>query len=534
MGEHRRIEDFQSGPDRFIAEQRKVFNLSRIYSPYPMQAGFHASNAPYSFMGGAAGPGKTMAMIMEQFTACNEFNSEDGPKVHTLLLRRTNPKLEATVITRFRESIPKELYLKFNETKSEVTWLNGATTKFGSMQYDHNAWDYQGQWFHIGYDELCEFTFRQWSATSAWNRCPVSRYAKKYGAGNPIGIGALWVEDLFVRHRPCQAMDDNQKAAYQEGDYAYFPATYLDNPVYANDPMFLKNLESYPAAIRDALKFGKWGVAGGYFQGAWDEDVHVYKADEIELKPWWKRWISGDWGFEHWSAIYKHVMDDNGAVYTYDELMVQHQPPEMLAETIGEWAQEDGKMPHFQSFAFSHDAMASTATKTFGAQTNSVIHRMTPILRAYGIPTPHPSTRDKLGREQLMYQLMVKRIQTGEDGAGHEVEIPAWRVSEKCQALRRVIPIAKRDDADVEKIENFDGDDPLQGAGYGLYAIFGKPAEKPRGVQLAEVLASIQRDEPSLEQTAKAMAGRKFDIDWNKKHKPVRRQLRWTRPPLPR
>jgi hypothetical protein len=508
-----------SGPERGLMDLRKT------YDPYPMQRRFHASTAPYSFMGGAAGPGKTMAMIMEQFTACNEFNLDDGPKVHTLLLRRTNPKLEATVITRFRESVDKSLYAKFNETKSEVTWLNGATTKFGSMQYDHNAWDYQGQWFHIGYDEMCEFTFNQWMATSAWNRCPVSRYSKKYGAGNPIGVGALWVEDLFVKHRPCQYMEDSQKASYRPDDYDYFPATYLDNPVYANDPTFLKNLEAYPEAIRNALKYGQWGVAGGYFQGAWDEAVHVYK--HLDLKPWWKRWISGDWGFEHWSAIYKHAMDDHGVVYTYDELMVQHQPPEMLAETIGEWAQEDGRMPHFQNFAFSHDANSSNATKTFGANTNSVFNRMTPTLREYGIPAPHVSTRDKIGREQMMYDLLVKRIHTGEDADGHSVECPAWMISNKCESLIRVIPIAKRDDLDKEKIESFDGDDPLQGASYGLYAIFGKPAEKPRSVQLAEVLEGVPNN------TQKAIVAKRFDVDWAKSHKPVRRQLRWTRPGLP-
>lgn len=522
------ILDIASGPERFLADQSKnSFDMRRTYVPYPMQRAFHGSPALYSFMGGSAGPGKTLAMIMEQFQVCNEFSMENGPKVHTLLLRRTNPKLEATVITRFRESIPRELYAKFNETKSEVTWLNGATTKFGSMQYEHNAWDYQGQWFHIGYDELCEFTFKQWSATGAWNRCPVSTHAKKYGAGNPIGVGALWVEDVFVKHRPCQQMDDDQRAAYKQEDYAYFPATYLDNPVYANDPIFLKNLNSYSAPVRDALKFGKWGVAGGYFQGAWDDAVNVYREGEVTLEPWWKRWISGDWGYEHWSAIYKHAMDDHGALYTYDELMVQHQPPEMLAETIGEWAAEDGKMPHFQSFAFSHDAGASTTTKTFGASHNSVINRMTPTLRAYGIPAPHESTRDKLGREQLMLQLMVKRIATGEDAEGHAVEVPGWRISERCKELRNVIPTAKRSEKDKEKIESFEGDDPLQGAGYGLYAIFGKPAEIPYGVQLSQRLAEV--DSPS----ARAMAGRKFDVEWKKQHRPVRRQLRWGRQRLP-
>src|ERR1700734_3532816 len=118
------------GWERFASDQRNRFDLSRLYDPYPFQRIFHASPAPYGFLGGAAGPGKTMAMLMEQFTACNAFNADDGPKVHTLLFRRTFPMLDATVITRFRETFPKELYRAFNSTKSFVTWKNGATTHF--------------------------------------------------------------------------------------------------------------------------------------------------------------------------------------------------------------------------------------------------------------------------------------------------------------------------------------------------------------------------------------------------------------------
>ena len=208
-----------SGAERFIYDMRKS------YVPYPFQSRFHSSSAPYGFMGGAAGPGKTLGMLMEQFQACNEFNVDDGPKVHTVLFRRTYPMLESTVITRFRETFPRELYRQYNEGKNMVTWLNGATTKFGSMQYEHDVWGWQGQWFHMAYDELCEFTFKQWSSTAAWNRCPVSHACRKYGAGNPIGIGTMWVEDLFVKGVPCLGMDDSQKAAFDPADYDYFPAT---------------------------------------------------------------------------------------------------------------------------------------------------------------------------------------------------------------------------------------------------------------------------------------------------------------------
>lgn len=528
--------DPYSGPGRFI------YDLRKIYDPYPFQASFHASPSPYGFLGGAAGPGKTIAGLMEQFISCNEFNADDGPKVHTLTLRRTNPKLEATVITRFRETFPKELYRQFNETKNQVTWLNGATTKFGSMQYDYNAWDYQGQWFHIYYDELCEFTFNQWMATSAWNRCPVSPFTRKYGSGNPIGIGALWVEDLFVKHVPCTGMDDDQKAFYSPTDYDYFPATYRDNPKYANNPQFLANLMSYPAAVRDALKEGKWGVASGYFRDIWDEAVHTFNNEDVPFMPWWKRWISGNWGYEHPASFYKHCMDDHGVVYTYDEMVVQHQSPEKLAESVGNWAIElvDGveKMPHFQNFAFSFDAQRSMQTSTMGENSNSIANRMTPVLRTFGIPAPFPSTRDKVGRDTLMRERLEKRLRVGESDTGHFIEVPNWQISKRCKELIRVIPIVKSDDADPEKIEavNDGSDSPLQGAGYGLYAIFGKPAPKPRHVQLAQVLKAVADQSSSEDEayirTQQSLAGRRFDVDWTKSHQPVRRKLKWSRPSL--
>jgi hypothetical protein len=240
------------------------------YEAYPHQKAFHESPKPHRLLGGAAGPGKTLALIEDHMLSCNRFSPDVAPQVHTLILRRTYPKLASTVITRFREKIPKELYRDFNESQHIVTWRNGSTTQFGAMQHEHDVWGWQGQWYKIAYDELTEFTFPQWQNISAWNRCPVSSHATKDGATNPIGIGAAWVEDLFVKHKTCAEMDANQKAQYKAEHYGYFPATYLDNPVYANDPQYIANLDSYQAAVSQALKMGIWGVAGGYFDGAWD------------------------------------------------------------------------------------------------------------------------------------------------------------------------------------------------------------------------------------------------------------------------
>ena len=463
---------------------------------------------------------------MELFVSANEFNEIDGKSVGQLALRRTYGQLEATVIKRFHELFPKSLYRSYNSTKNYVTWRNNAMMKFGSMQYEADAWDYQGQWKDIYYDELCDFTFTQWMATSAWNRCPVSRQTRKWGSGNPIGIGAVWVEDIFVKHVPCMEMDRNQRQTYDAKDYPYFEATFMDNPVYANDPTFLKNLEAYPEAFRDALKFGIWGAAGGYFRGVFDEAIHVFPRSELKIEPWWKQWISGNWGFAHPASYYKHCMDDEGVVYTYDELFEREKEPEELAAILCEWALENGEMPHFQSFAHSFDAAATKKTATMGQNVNSVNNRMIPILRAAGIPDPHESTRDKLGRDTLMREKMRKRIRIGEDAYGHPLEVPAWKIADRCHQLRRIIPVIKANPDEPEKMEGSeDGtDSPLQGSGYGLYAIFGRPAEIPKAVQLQKVLA----DAP--DNTAQYLRALRFEENWKRTHAaPRRTAIRWQR-----
>lgn len=471
---------------------RLAIDFRERYDPYPPQQRFHSSASPYRFLGGAAGPGKTACGIVDHMIACQEFNMDDAPHVHTLMLRRTHPKLEQTLLTRFYELIPKELYTSFRKSPVPlVTWRNGSSTTFGSMQHEENAWDWQGQWLKIFYDELCEFTFTQWNATSAWNRCPVSKYCTKDGAGNPIGVGAPWVRSLWVDHRPCEEMDENQKKIYRAMDYAYFPCTYLDNPIYAKNPQFIAALNSYPEAIRNALMNGSWDIVGGYFLGAFDGAENICPAGECQPETWNRRWISGDWGFEHWSAIYWHYMDDFGVLRTYKERLVKHHDPEMLAEMIvKESANEDGSMPKFASFPFSHDAFADQTTQTRGANPNSIAKRMGSILREAGLPYPSNAGKDKLGREQWMYNSLRKRINCGKTPDGIAVRRPKWIISEECPKLIQCISSAPRDPDRVEQIATFLGDDPLQGAGYGVQWICGSPGKKPYDVLLAEQIAA--------------------------------------------
>ena len=159
------------------------------YAPFPKQRVFHASPAKYRLFGGAAGPGKSKALLMETILQANEH-----PGAHTLLLRRTFPELEQSLLLYFRRHIPRELYTSYNESKHVVEWRNGSTTRFGYCAAESDVYQYQGaEFLFIGVDELTLFTLRQWQFLTSRNRCPVpGAFPCMAAATNPGNIGHAW------------------------------------------------------------------------------------------------------------------------------------------------------------------------------------------------------------------------------------------------------------------------------------------------------------------------------------------------------
>ena len=423
---------------------------NEYYDPFPRQREFHESGAKYRLFGGAAGPGKTKALLWEAI-----FQAVGTDGCDTLLLRRTYPELEGSLLAYFRRDVPRSLYQSYNESKHVVTWHNGSTTRFGYCRNENDVYQYQGaEFLFIGLDELTHFTLKQWQFLTSRNRCPVrGSFPCMAGATNPGNIGHAWVKALWVDQAPPAGYE--RPELYDPRDYRFIRARLDDNPIYANDANYRRTLEALPEHLRRAFLDGDWNVFAGQYFDAFDVGRHTARPEELRLEPWWPRWISIDWGFQHPSAVYWHcavpahsVAHHSGAspvgrIVTYREFVQSGLSPRMLAQAIVE---RSGREQIHDVF-LSPDAFAHRTAEA------SIAEQLGEILQMNGLPRPTPADDDRVGGWQRMYQLL---------------EDDAWLIADTCGKLIECIPTLVRDDRRMEDIRKVDGDDPADAARYGL------------------------------------------------------------------
>lgn len=500
-----------SGAEKWLRSTAfKEISLDLGYTPFPKQEQFHVSRAKYRLFGGAAGPGKSKALLVEGILQALEYSG-----ANTLLLRRTFPELEQSLLHYFRRDVPRELYKSFNESKHLVTWQNGSTTRFGYCQSESDVYQYQGaEFLFIGIDELTLFTLRQWQFLTSRNRCPIAgAFPNMAGATNPGNVGHAWVKALWIDKQPAPGMDS--PATYDPADYDFIPARVSDNPIYAGDESYLKTLRALPSHLKRAFLDGDWDVFAGQYFDNFDHAQHIIRAEEIDWKPWWPRWISIDWGFEHPAAIYWHcAMPGEGSalhrVTSYREWVTHRTAPRDLAREIIRRSVH-GRVPHpepslalekIDAIYLSPDAFARRIDEA------SIAEQMGDIFASAGLPRPIPADDDRIGGWMLMYQMLAAC---------------EWLIADNCVELIRTLPNLVRDPARIEDIEKMDGDDPADAARYGLKSRYATYRGDPDGWRSRMPLADrIAAHNYSVDPTIRAMQARKFTVEESRVIRPVK------------
>ena len=361
-----------------FAEFSKKFK----YEPFPRQKEFHESRAKYRLFGGAAGPGKTKALLYEAI-----YQAHLHPGVDTLLLRRTYPELEASLITYFRRDVPRELYEKYNEAKHIVTWLNGSTTRFAYCDNENDVYRYQGaEYLFIGVDELTHFTLKQWQFLTSRNRCRMKDARPcMAGATNPGNVGHAWVKALWVDRVPAPGMDRPDQ--YDAGRLRICSRD--DGGQSASTKTMCSIARRWGNCPRRCgARF--WTASGTFTRGnismCFLRERHTVRAEQVQLEAWTPRWISIDWGFEHPSAVYWHAARPDGTVLTYREFVQNRLSPRMLAAAIAERSADRlGSNERIREIFLSPDAFAQRTADA------SIAEQLGDGLAAAGLPRPSPA-----------------------------------------------------------------------------------------------------------------------------------------------
>lgn len=296
------------------------------YTPSPKQQLFHGSSADEVLYGGAAGGGKSKAIVMEAFMRCMEHAG-----THAYLFRRTYRELEDTLILEAKRSIPDELG-KYAASAKDFRLKNGSVLHFRHLQNSRDLMKYQGAEIHwLFIDELTHFTLEEYNflktrlrASTQLNIKPVVRCAS-----NPGGIGHSWVKQRFIDAGEPLKVHENREVSQALGRESvttlqYIPARATDNPYISED--YILELERKPPKLRDAYLYGKWDVFEGQVFTEFVNDpehyhdhVGTHVISPFPIPDHWPRWRSFDHGYTRPFSVGWWAVGPDGTLYRYRE-----------------------------------------------------------------------------------------------------------------------------------------------------------------------------------------------------------------------
>jgi hypothetical protein len=297
------------------------------------QTDFLAAGEKDVLYGGAAGGGKSFAMLIDPLRYCH-FTEH-----RALILRRSMPELRE-LIDKSRELYPIAFKgAKFKEVEKLWQFPSGAKIEFGFLERDADVYRYQGQAYSwIGFDEIThlptEFGWNYLASRLRTTNPEIKTYLRC--TANPGGVGAHWVKKRYVEPAEYNTSFEGHDGLTRK----FIPALLQDNPHLAEDGEYERMLQSLPAIQRKQLLEGNWDISEGAAFAEFEVETHVIPP--FELPSWWERVKAVDYGYAAESCCLWAVIDpEDKTIIIYRELYKKGLTGEALGDTITEMEQEE-------------------------------------------------------------------------------------------------------------------------------------------------------------------------------------------------
>ena len=439
------------------------------FKPNPgPQTDFLSATEREILYGGAAGGGKSMAILVDPLRYCH-VQQHRG-----ILFRRTNDALRE-LIQNSKELYPKAFPgSKWSEQKSTWTFPSGAQQWFTYLDRDDDVVRYMGQAFNwIGFDELT-----QWPTAYPWDylrsrlrtvhpdKLPLCMRATT----NPGGVGSHWVKKMFIDTAewgtsfPATDIETDTMLTWPRGHEKhgkplfyrrFIPARLQDNPYLWEDGQYEANLLSLPEATRRQLLEGSWDVVEGAAFPEFRRDIHT--CIPFDIPRGWTRFRAADWGFAAHTSVLWFAADWDGTLYVYREYYEKGHTADVVAKKVLELEQHEDIWRGFldsSTWAKRGDVGPSIAETMIKAGC-----RWSPADRS-----PNSRVNSKL---EVHRRLQLRETGLLDDN-GEPILKPGLIFFNSCRNIIRTLPLLPLDKNKTEDVETRAEDHGYDSLRYGL------------------------------------------------------------------
>lgn len=282
------------------------------YEPTERQQVFHDAAEFDVLYGGAAGGGKTKALLMQGIAWCMAH-----PGIRIGAFRRTYPELKESLLAELAQvGFAAELGAQWKGSDYDLRFPNGSLLMFRYAESLQDATRRQGgQYQGLLFDErtltspdVIDFLYSRVRS----GRTDVPVVGVRSGS-NPGGPGHGAVKKMFI---DATGYGQHIVTGTNGRSVRFIPSKITDNPHLDAD--YASRLDSLPEAMRKAFRDGSWDVFAGQYFTEWNRDRHIVGPTEIPAT--WQRVAGMDWGYAAPWCVLWGAIDEDDRVWIYDEL----------------------------------------------------------------------------------------------------------------------------------------------------------------------------------------------------------------------